>query len=367
MSNYRSGAGFFEIPHAAVYLLITGNIAVYLLCLSQSGTAAIPPELLFRNGAMYPLAIERQQYWRLIAYGFLQANLFHLATNMLCLALWGGHLEKRVGSLYFSIIYVLALMAGAVVSHFAHSQSYLTVGASAAVSGVLGALLGLWILGKVDLPANFFVVNIGLNIALAASAQNVNWAAHLGGFAAGLISCAVLDLVAKASSVVLRCKFPEFVKVNVVVILCASGILLWSNRPAALALSREGALPVLAYVAASLLFIKLVDFMLSLKKGLAIVVVMFSVANAALVLFGGRMLVSQLPSGCTSLLPGRMAPIEHLLDAACSNPGLAIDVAAACACVLTLLLYSQELYRGIKDVGFVGASLRAERKRRWGI
>jgi len=37
------------------------------------------------------------------------------------------------------------------------------------------------------------------------------------------------------------------------------------------------------------------------------------------------------------------------------------------ALALTLLLYSQDLYRGIDDVGFIGTSLRAERKRRQGI
>jgi hypothetical protein len=35
--------------------------------------------------------------------------------------------------------------------------------------------------------------------------------------------------------------------------------------------------------------------------------------------------------------------------------------------LLTLLLYSHELYRGIKDIGFVGASLSGERRRRQGI
>jgi hypothetical protein len=34
---------------------------------------------------------------------------------------------------------------------------------------------------------------------------------------------------------------------------------------------------------------------------------------------------------------------------------------------LTLLLYSQELYRGIKDISFVAASMTGERKRRYGI
>ena len=72
--------------------------------------------MLLRNGAMYSFAIKRHEYWRLLAYGFLHANLLHIATNMLCLLFWGGHLEKRIGFLYFAIIYVAALIAGAIAS-----------------------------------------------------------------------------------------------------------------------------------------------------------------------------------------------------------------------------------------------------------
>jgi rhomboid protease GluP len=46
---------------------------------------------------------------------------------------------------------------------------------------------------------------------------------------------------------------------------------------------------------------------------------------------------------------------------------MTLIVAALAAGVLTLLVYWQELHRGITDVGFVGATLRAERKRRYGI
>jgi membrane associated rhomboid family serine protease len=49
--------------------------------------------------------------------------------------------ERRVGAFYFIVIYVCALVAGALVSNVTHSGPYLTVGASAAISGVLGALL----------------------------------------------------------------------------------------------------------------------------------------------------------------------------------------------------------------------------------
>jgi membrane associated rhomboid family serine protease len=367
MTSYRSSPGFFEIPHAAVYLLLTANIAVYGLCLQQSDAGVMSSELLFRNGAMYSGAIDRHQYWRLIAYGFLHVNLIHLVSNMFCLVLWGAHLEKRVGSLYFLIIYASAVIFGGVVGTFTHAGPYLTVGASAGTSGILGALLCLWILGRIDLLASFFVINIGLNIVIALSYSGIDWGAHFGGFAAGFIGCAVLDLIEKANSLVLRCKFPEFIKVNVFVVACAFYLVLWGNRPAALAFNAEAVPSILAYAATCFLVIKLIDVALSVNKGLAIIVVVLATVNAAVVLFGGRALGSSLSLGCALRRPGEMVQLEQLVSATCSDLGLTIDIVAVCAFALTILLYSHELYRGIKDVGFISATLRAERKRRQGI
>jgi membrane associated rhomboid family serine protease len=68
--------------------------------------------------------------------------------------------------------------------------------------------------GKIDLSWSFFVTNIGLNVVLAASSSRIDWQAHLGGFAAGVICCACLDIIEKALPLMLRCKFPEFAKMN---------------------------------------------------------------------------------------------------------------------------------------------------------
>ena len=78
---------YFEIPHLAVYLLAAANVVAFGFCVTQSDGPDIPSEVLFRYGAMYSLAIERHEYWRLIASGFLHTGLVHLATNMLCLVL----------------------------------------------------------------------------------------------------------------------------------------------------------------------------------------------------------------------------------------------------------------------------------------
>jgi membrane associated rhomboid family serine protease len=114
---------FFEIPHATIYALVAVNIAAYFLCFKYSGEAAIPADLLLRNGAMHSLAIAKHEYWRLLAHGFLHADLLHLAANMIFLILWGALLEKRIGSHYFLLVYFCALIGGAIVSVARRAQT----------------------------------------------------------------------------------------------------------------------------------------------------------------------------------------------------------------------------------------------------
>lgn len=367
MAIYHNRRWAIERPHAATYVLMTVNVIVFGLCLRASSTTAISPEILFADGAMYSQAIERHEYWRLVACGFLHADPFHLVTNMLCLVIWGGPLERRIGSFYFLVIYLCAMIAGAVLSDLHHSQPYLAVGASGAISGILGALLCLWILGKIDLTARFFLINIGLNAALAMSSQRIEWAAHAGGFAAGLTVCALIDVFERAGRLVFRCKFPEFVKINGAILAATAGFFLYGTKPGTPGLdSPQAWIPLLAYSAAALAAIKAVDLVLSLKRGLALVVVVFSVANAGSMLLALEITASSRRLNCAPGPPAQSL-VETLVDLGCANRQITIGIIAACVLTTTLLLYSQELARGIKDVGFIGTSLRAERKRRQGI
>ena len=363
MSVFQINRRFFETPHPGTYFLLTANIVVYGLCVSQSGLTAIPSAMLFRNGAMYAQAIERHEYWRLVASGFLHANLLHLATNMICLALWGGHLEKRIGSSYFVLVYLCALVTGAIVSNLTHASQYLSVGASGAISGVLGALLCLRILRKIDLPLNFFAINIGLNVVLALSARNIDWGAHVGGFVVGMAACALLDVIEKANATLLRCKFPEFAKMNLILLTIGLLFLAWFRKLDLLPGIPLWALSI-ACAVVCLVVVKLLDLVLSRRKGLAVAVVAFAIANAVLLLFVAAALA---PTACARSFSPAIVQMRNLLAAACANPNVTLIAIAAAALLLMLLLYSQELYRGINDIGFVGAAMTGERKRRHGI
>jgi membrane associated rhomboid family serine protease len=360
MSIFQINRRFFETPHPATYFLLTANIVIYAFCVSQSGRVDIPPAMLFRNGAMYTQALEQHQYWRLVAAGFLHANLLHIGTNMLCLALWGGHLEARIGSAYFVLVYFGALIAGGLVSNMAHATPYVSVGASGAISGLLGALLCLRLLGKIDLPASFFAINIGLNVALAFTARNLDWGAHLGGFVAGIIIVAVLDVIEKANDYALRCKFPEFAKMNLLLLMAGALVLVLAQSGGV-----AGAWTLtLICCLAGLVVVKLIDIALARRKGLAITVIGFAVANAAFVFLAVAMLA---PAACSLLLPAANVRMRGAVLAGCGNAIAVLLIATALTLVLTLLLYSQELQRGLKDIGFAGTAMTGERKRRFGL
>jgi membrane associated rhomboid family serine protease len=363
MTISRSGRGLFETPHITVYVLLIVTVAISGACFLQSGSSTASNQVLFRYGAMYSSALPRHEYWRLVAYGFLHADLIHIAGNMFCLLFWGAHLEKRVGALYFLIIYFSSMVLGAICGDLLHPNAYTTVGASGATSGILGALLALRLLGKVNLDANFFLINIGLNIAVAVSNSKINWQVHLGGFATGMIAIALIDVVEKINSSVLRCKFPEFAKLNIFALACAAGLLFWDSLPTGMATTQQQMMFAAAYGFAVLLVAKLIDIVLSLKKGLAVVVIALAAANAAVVVLASTAYGSPLSPICRYYRP----TIEILSKQVCSDFTLANEIAAAGAFALTLILFAKPLFRGIGDVGFVAASFRGERNRQQGI
>jgi len=151
-------------------------------------------------------------------------------------------------------------------------------------------------------------------------------------------------------------------------VACVVGLIWWGGQPITLPASPEARLLLLEWVLACLIVIKLVDFALALKHGLAVVALALCALNAGSVILASDTLLSTLSSGCAAYRPLGIALIDDLVHATCAgDPGLTIKISAAAVLVLTMLLYSQDIYRGIADVGFIGNALSAERRRQSGI
>ena len=193
-------------------VIIVLNIAVFLYELAlgpQAGeifvdSFALIPARLFSRIPEPPYAVPAGA--ALFTSMFLHGGFLHIAGNMLYLWIFGNNVEDSMGRIRFIVFYFLCGIAAAYSHALANADSTMPmIGASGAISGVLGAYLvlyprarvltliafGLYI-RTVEVPAMFvlgfwFVLQF-LNALLSSGAGGgVAWFAHIGGFIAGIL------------------------------------------------------------------------------------------------------------------------------------------------------------------------------------
>jgi membrane associated rhomboid family serine protease len=126
-----------------------------------------------------------------VTYQFLHGGFTHIAVNMLGLMAFGAGVEQRLGPWRFGIFYLLCGIAGA-FTQFAvepHSDDVM-IGASAAISGLFGAVLRLAVFRRSFwlLVVLWFATNVVTGVAgIGGEGEPVAWVAHMGGFVTGLL------------------------------------------------------------------------------------------------------------------------------------------------------------------------------------
>ncbi|MGH8509272.1 MAG: rhomboid family intramembrane serine protease [Gammaproteobacteria bacterium] len=165
----------------------------------------IIPALLFEHARLAPGLKFVSPEATLFTSMFLHAGWIHLIGNMLYLWIFGDDVEDSMGRGRYLVFYLLCGLVGALSHVVAYPTSGIpVVGASGAVSGVLGAYILLYPHSRilvllpmgpfsrlVRLPAflvlGFWIVFQLLNTALAGVQEGgVAWYAHIGGFVTGL-------------------------------------------------------------------------------------------------------------------------------------------------------------------------------------
>lgn len=142
----------------------------------------------------WPRNFPLQPYTMFASYGFLHAGLFHFVVNMATLFSLGPPIADRIGQARFLVLYVLAIIGGAIGFALLAHGTIPMVGASGALFGLAGALLS-WELSdrlaqRLSLTPVFRAVLllVGLNLVLwwAMNGQ-LAWETHLGGFVTGWV------------------------------------------------------------------------------------------------------------------------------------------------------------------------------------
>jgi membrane associated rhomboid family serine protease len=198
-----------------VLLLIAANVLVFVhqWTLGLDGT-----EELFARFALVPADVPfawpaflatPTRYATYLSSMFLHGGLLHLVGNLWSLWIFGDNVEDRLGHGRFLAFYLLCgLLAGAAHAAFHPASEVPTIGASGAISGVMGAYLFLFPRAKVltVVPILFYplflelsaFVFLGLWFAAqllsgmlelreTEAATGIAFLAHVGGFAAGAL------------------------------------------------------------------------------------------------------------------------------------------------------------------------------------
>jgi membrane associated rhomboid family serine protease len=229
------------VPYVT-YVLIAANVAIYaLITLPLSSVAPdlrdpaladylrmigpavghrIPLEVLLQSVSQYDLFVFTHGF-RPVAPSvstlffsmFLHASFMHLAGNMLFLWIYGDNVEHRLGPGRYLLAYVGAGVAATVIHGLIAAGSPIpTIGASGAISGVLGFyfiffphntvrmlfFFPLLFMNVILVPARlvlgmYIIADNLLPFLLTSSATGVAYGAHIGGFFAGLGAAWLVD------------------------------------------------------------------------------------------------------------------------------------------------------------------------------
>ncbi len=193
-------------------ILVVLNIFVfvYQLALGSVGgevftnTYALVPANLFASvpGTTQPIPAVATLFTSM----FLHGGILHLAGNMLYLWIFGNNIEDAMGRIRFVIFYLLCGVIAAYAHALANRDSLIPMlGASGAISGVLGAYLILYPRARVVtlvffgfyirtmeiyamVVLGFWFVLQFLNAVMASGSRGgVAWYAHVAGFVAGML------------------------------------------------------------------------------------------------------------------------------------------------------------------------------------
>ena len=180
--------------------LLIANIVVFALQV-LSGTLLIGTFALWPFGSDQFPGAPTFRPWQLLTYGFLHAGPAHLFFNMLALYMFGGDIERLLGSRRYLLYYLLCVIGAAATQLLVMGNidrpPVPTVGAS---GGVFGLLLAfgmafpqrriILLFPPIPMPAWLFVTLYGLlelYLGVTGTSQGVAHFAHLGGMVVGFV------------------------------------------------------------------------------------------------------------------------------------------------------------------------------------
>jgi membrane associated rhomboid family serine protease len=178
-------AGVESVGAYVTKALVALNVGVYLVELAAGGTIDGTGNRIYYDGALYGPVVAAGDWWRLLTAAFLHYGPIHLAMNMLALWWFGQPLEHALGRGRFLLLYLVSGVAGSAGALLLTPLS-VTVGASGAIFGILGAALILERRGAMVFGGQALTM-IVINLVFTFAVGGISIGGHIGGLAGGAL------------------------------------------------------------------------------------------------------------------------------------------------------------------------------------
>jgi rhomboid protease GluP len=177
--------------------LIAACVAVYVAVALAGQTYGYPlnvglvtqPREVLALGALLPAAVAGGEVWLLLSSMFLHSGFIHLALNMLSLYFLGSFVEQAFGRSRFLALYLCSGLAGGIAYLYFGAFDEPAVGASGAIFGLLGGVLGYSLRNGTFSWQNPLIRQLliltALNLYFGFSVPNISNTAHIGGLVGG--------------------------------------------------------------------------------------------------------------------------------------------------------------------------------------
>jgi rhomboid protease GluP len=188
-------AGFLQGDRFLTNLLLVINVGLYIATLmysSDNKRIAMDPSfqsLVAFGGKDGYAILYGHQWWRLITAGFLHGGIMHILMNSWVLWDLGPRVDEVFGTWRYIVIYFAATVAGYLASLW-WTPGILSIGASAGISGLIGAMVGLGTRERhsiVGAERNRYIQWMLMIVVMGFIISGIDNAAHIGGFAGGFV------------------------------------------------------------------------------------------------------------------------------------------------------------------------------------
>ncbi len=189
-----------HLPFVTTSLVVI-NLVIWII-MELAGDTTDGYFMLECGAAYSQWIVENGEWWRLFTCMFLHFGAEHLVSNMLMLFVLGTILERTLGKIRFSILYIFSGLAGSICSCYTEilAEDYaVSAGASGAVFGVAGGLIALaiWNKGQVEgITTKELLIMLAVSLAYGFTEADVDNAGHIGGLIGGFIIGSIWAILA---------------------------------------------------------------------------------------------------------------------------------------------------------------------------